>query len=121
MNYPCFQLGIEFARAGADITQTFTFWAHDAAPTLDAGGGNAVTIFFVMSGFVMTVGYAGKGPADGGCCVGCCLGCGEEAAGFPLARRPIGQRCGVACCLSRGKAHACSAHAFFTLRRRHVC
>ena len=25
------QLGIEFARAGADITQTFTFWAHDDA------------------------------------------------------------------------------------------
>merc|ERR1711963_1294464 len=24
-------LGIEFARAGADITQTFTFWAHDDA------------------------------------------------------------------------------------------
>jgi len=25
------QLGIEFARAGADITQTFTFWAHEDA------------------------------------------------------------------------------------------
>jgi len=25
------QLGIEFARAGADITQTFTFWCHEDA------------------------------------------------------------------------------------------
>jgi len=25
------QLGVEFARAGGDITQTFTFWAHDDA------------------------------------------------------------------------------------------
>merc|ERR1719401_2610398 len=35
-------------------------------------------MFFLMSGFVMQVGYAPKGPADGACCcgVGCCLGCG---------------------------------------------
>jgi hypothetical protein len=31
------------------------------------GGGNAVLMFFVMSGFIMMIGYAGKAPVDG-CC-----------------------------------------------------
>lgn len=31
-------------------------------PGVEVGGGNAVLIFLLMSGFVMQVGYAGKGP-----------------------------------------------------------
>lgn len=56
------------------------FFYHFARRTdgIDAGGGNAVLIFFVMSGFVMTIGYAGKAkdqPVGQG--VGCC-GCSES-------------------------------------------
>jgi len=40
----------------------FTFVCR-GYPGLEVGGGNAVLIFLLMSGFVMQVGYAGKGPA----------------------------------------------------------
>ena len=53
----------------------FTYWARGAGRGVELGGGNAVLMFLIMSGFIMTVGYAGKGPADGGCCgPGCCRG-----------------------------------------------
>ena len=56
---------------------------------VDIGGGNAVLVFFIMSGFVMQVGYAPGGPADGSCCCcgGCCAGCGGEFARKFWSRR----------------------------------
>ena len=66
----------------------FSFWARGDGDGLELGGGNAVLMFFVMSGFVMTVGYAGKGPADGGCCgASCCRGFGGGFAIDFWARR----------------------------------
>ena len=51
-------------------------------------------MFFLMSGFVMQIGYAGKGPADGACCCdcncccdACCQGCGGTFARTFWARR----------------------------------
>ena len=64
----------------------YTYWCHEASG-LELGGGNAVLMFFLMSGFIMQVGYAGKGPADGGCCCGCCFGCGGAFAKSFWARR----------------------------------
>ena len=54
---------------------------------LELGGGNAVIMFFIMSGFVMQVGYAGKGPADGACPGSCGKGCGGAFAREFWARR----------------------------------
>jgi len=59
---------------------------HEAGG-IELGGGNAVIMFFLMSGFVMQVGYAGKGPADGACCGGMASGCGGAFAREFWARR----------------------------------
>jgi hypothetical protein len=45
----------------------YTFMDTDVGHESEFGGGNAVLMFFVMSGFVMMIGYAGKAPVDG-CC-----------------------------------------------------
>ena len=79
-------------------TDFFTWWSPDTFPGIECGGGNAVLMFFIMSGFVMQIGYAGKGPADGSCCCcapdggrggggGCCTGCGGKFARTFWARR----------------------------------
>ena len=47
------------------------------------GGGSAVLMFFVMSGFVMQLGYAGKAKDGTG---GCCWGCDPLGRGFLLRR-----------------------------------
>ena len=51
----------------------YTYWCHEASG-LELGGGNAVLMFFLMSGFIMQVSTPAR-PADGGCCCGCCC-CG---------------------------------------------
>ena len=81
------------------IGHYFSIWSVDTTPGSDFGGGNAVLMFFLMSGFIMMVGYAGKGPADGSCCccspkgdgccgsTDCCTGCGGSFARSFWARR----------------------------------
>ena len=92
-----------FAALQVSLGHYFTYWAPNVFRG-ELGGGDAVLMFFLMSGFVMQVGYAGKGPADGSCpCCGdccpsegccaccsrgrCCLGCGGTFARQFWARR----------------------------------
>ena len=76
-----------FAALQVSLGHFFTFWARGDGRGIELGGGNAVLMFLIMSGFVMTVGYAGKGPADGGCCGTCCRGFGGRFAVEFWARR----------------------------------
>ena len=76
-----------FAALQVSLGHFFTFWARGDGRGIELGGGNAVLMFLIMSGFVMTIGYAGKGPADGGCCGTCCRGFGGRFAVEFWARR----------------------------------
>ena len=85
-----------FAALQVSIGHYFSYWAGSGYDhPHELGGGNAVLMFFLMSGFVMQVGYAGKGPADGSCACCtcccprgiCCLGCGGSFAKSFWARR----------------------------------
>ena len=76
-----------FAALQVSLGHYFTYWARGDGRGIELGGGNAVLMFLIMSGFVMTVGYAGKGPADGGCCGTCCRGYGGRFAVEFWARR----------------------------------
>ena len=51
------------------IGHYFSIWSVDTTPGSDFGGGNAVLMFFLMSGFIAMVGR-GQRAADGSCC--CC-------------------------------------------------
>ena len=51
-----------FAALQVAIGHFFAFWRRGADAT-EWGGGNAVLMFFIMSGFVMMLGYGGKGAA----------------------------------------------------------
>jgi peptidoglycan/LPS O-acetylase OafA/YrhL len=52
-----------FGSVQVAVGHFFTYFARDSTGS-EFGGANAVFLFFVMSGFLMMVGYAGKGEKD---------------------------------------------------------
>ena len=84
-----------FGALQVSIGHYYAFWSTKTYPGIEMGGGNAVLMFLIMSGFVMQVGYAKHGPADGSCCCcssmprrgGCCVGCGGHFARDFWSRR----------------------------------